>query len=228
MRIALIKENSRKKQHHFKTQSIYSKEDLSNQNRGVSSGFRRQIALNTQIFHHLRQQSTKENDARSNNNMKKVLPVYIQETNPKIIQKRTKAEVSKSQITSIKQHKTHLTTALIESFNNNTFRMLNHHYTMKIALISRNLRKKTAPLQNIYNRRNLLNQKPCSQFLFSTVDSAQNRNASSNNQQQQKQQYKNNQNRRKSPKEKMKKKKIGTHLTIIGVCTTTLPEKSGT
>jgi hypothetical protein len=34
----------------------------------------------------------------------------------------------------------------------------------------------------------------------------------------------NNQNRRKSPK----KKRIETHLTIIGVCTTTLPEKSGT
>ncbi len=67
-----------------------------------------------QIFHQLRQQATKENDARNNNNMKKVLPVYIQETNPKIIKKRIKAEVSKFQITSIKQHRTHSTTALIE------------------------------------------------------------------------------------------------------------------
>jgi hypothetical protein len=41
-----------------------------------------------------------------------------------------------------------------------------------------------------------------------------------------KQRY-NNQNRRKSLKEQ-NETRIGTHLTIIGVCTTTLPEKSGT
>jgi hypothetical protein len=36
-----------------------------------------------------------------------------------------------------------------------------------------------------------------------------------------------NQNRRKSQKEEIKIN-IGTHLTIIGVCTTIRPEKSGT
>jgi hypothetical protein len=36
-----------------------------------------------------------------------------------------------------------------------------------------------------------------------------------------------NRNRRQSQEEKMKNN-IGTHLTIIGVCTTIRPEKSGT
>jgi hypothetical protein len=43
------------------------------------------MARNIKTFHQLKQQATKENDARNNNNMKKVLPVYIQETNPEII-----------------------------------------------------------------------------------------------------------------------------------------------
>jgi hypothetical protein len=42
MRVALIKKDQqKKKQHRFKSLIIYSKEDLSNQNRRVSSNFRR-------------------------------------------------------------------------------------------------------------------------------------------------------------------------------------------
>jgi hypothetical protein len=65
MKIALIKENSRKKQHHLKISSIRNEEDLSHQNRGESSKFRREMARDIKIFHQLRQQTTKENEAKS-------------------------------------------------------------------------------------------------------------------------------------------------------------------
>jgi hypothetical protein len=65
MKIALIKKKPQKKQYHFKSYIIYNKEDLPNQNYGVSSKFRRYMARNIKAFHRLRQQTTKENDAKT-------------------------------------------------------------------------------------------------------------------------------------------------------------------
>ncbi len=69
-----------------------------------------------QIFHQLRQQTTKLNVSRNNNNMKKLQPIYIQEQTPNN-SKEIKAKLLKFPITSIKQHRTHSTTALIESLH---------------------------------------------------------------------------------------------------------------
>jgi hypothetical protein len=63
---------------------------------------------------------------------------------------------------------------------------------------------------------------------MSTLDSAQYRNILSNNQQKAKRQ--NEEQTIKTTKKASGRKEldIKTHLTIIGVCTTTFPEKSGT
>ncbi len=65
-KIALIKKNLQEK-HHLEISSIRNEDDLSYQKRGESSKFRRQMALNMQIFHQLRQQVTRKTTGINNN-----------------------------------------------------------------------------------------------------------------------------------------------------------------
>ncbi len=106
-----------------------------------------------QIFHQLRKQATRKNDARNNNNIKKTLPVYTQEIDPNINPQRTKSKLLKFQINSSKQlrRNTSHTSQQNNGLINKIFTTLNHPYPMKIALIKEKPQKKTVPLQIIHH-----------------------------------------------------------------------------
>ena len=140
-----------------------------------------------QIFHQLRQQATKANVSRNNNNMKKLLPVYTQEIDPNLNPQRTKSKLLKFQINSSERHKRNTSHTSLQNNGliNKIFTTLNHPYTMKIALIKRNLRKNsTIPNHKSSTTKETYQAKPQSWFQISPLDSAQYENISSDNNQQ--------------------------------------------
>jgi hypothetical protein len=96
------------------------------------------------IFHQLRQINNPNKLRKMVKNTKRIPSIHTQAKNPNRIQKKTKAEAFKK----LKLSKQKTTNAQnIASFsktntNRKPFRMLNHHYRMRIALIKTKLRTK--------------------------------------------------------------------------------------
>ncbi len=136
MNIALIKKNLQGK-HHLKISSIRNEDDLSHQKRERSSKFRRQMALNMQIFYHPRNQTTRENKQKQQQYIettrlhlqRKLQPT--KKTQPKVLKCYTNL--------SRQQHNNSVSSpATPDTSERRNFIKLNHLYLMKIALIGRN------------------------------------------------------------------------------------------